>query len=157
MPNQWVTSSYQSHKLFYRAEPLMGSFPSASCRKVSVQRLLRHRIFFCSSIHQSGSGFAATRTVFPNKKTLLLSVPQGKGQVLLFWCAKPARHQGGERLNHARWQGRTMAVTSRGLGCAAVVTACSGGRVRKTWDPAPCIGSCYVLLSGRPVALINSL
>lgn len=86
MRNQWVTSSYQSLMLFYRAEPLMGSFPSASCRKVSIQRLLRCRILFCSSIHQSGSGFAAGCTVLP-KKSIAAFSPQGKGQVLLFWCA----------------------------------------------------------------------
>lgn len=57
-----------------------------------------------------------------------------------------------ERLNHAGWQGRTVVVTSSGLSRAAVVAACSGGRVRESWDPTPCVGSCYMLLSGRPVA-----
>lgn len=97
MPNQWVTSSYQSHMLFYRAEPLMGSFPSASCRKVSVQRLLRCRIFFCSSIHQSGSGFAATRTVFPNKKNIAAFSSSGKRASLAVLvcqaCQAPGRRE----------------------------------------------------------------
>lgn len=134
---------------FCMAEPLMGSLPSVSCRKVSVQRLLRCRILFCSSLQRAAREVVLLLAApcFP-KMHCCLQFPQGKGQALLL-CLPGTRE---ERLNHTRWQGRSVpSATSGGLSHAAVVAACSGGRARGSRDPAPCVGSCYVLLSGRPV------
>lgn len=82
MPNQWVACSYESYIVFCVAKPLMGNLPSAHCRKVSVQQLLRCRILlFVYPVSCRRSGFAAGCTVLP-RKALLPAASQGKGQVL---------------------------------------------------------------------------
>lgn len=125
--------------------------PSACGRKASAQRLLRCRFLFCLSLVScKGSGFAAGCTVVPKMHCCLQFLKEKGKSCCSAVSSLPST--GEERLNHAWWQGETMAVTSSGLCCAAVVAACSGGRARESQDPAPCAGSCYVLQSGRPVA-----
>lgn len=139
------TCSYESYIVFCVAKPLMGNLPSARCRKVSVQQLLRCRILFSLSIQRAAGEVVLLLAAlcFPERHCCLqLLREKGKS------CRSAVSTLPGtrvERLNHTWWQGRTVVVTGSSHSHAAGVAACRGGRARGSRDPPPCAGSCYVL------------